>query len=83
MKTAKKRHTPDGWQTTVTTDDGDELVVELIRGGYKRNWFGNDTYYWKAIVVGPGWRHCFPASQGDSAQWLARHALRTEEKLKL
>ncbi len=91
MRTAKKR--PDGlggWSTTVTTDDGVKLTVTLIRGPYKRNWFGNDTYHWTARVVftpeghgrlGSGWQHEMLAGQGESAQRLARRGLRARAEL--
>ncbi len=76
MKTAKKRHDGlGGWETTVTTDDGIALTVELIRGPYHRNWFGNATYLWTARVSGPDWSHEMAAFQGDSAQHLARRGL--------
>lgn len=80
MKTAKKRHdVAGGWSTTVTTDDGTALTVELLRGHYKRNWFGHASYYWTARVTGPGWSHSFVGFQGDSAQRLALRGLHLQE----
>ena len=82
MKTAKKRHDArGGWETTVTMDDGTEVTVELHRGGYKRNWFGHASHYWHARVSGPGWSLQFAAGQGESAQRLARRALRRRAEL--
>lgn len=79
MKTAKKVHDGrGGWTTTVTTDDGTEITVELVRGSYKRNWFGHDSYHWNANVSGPGWEHRILAGPDDSARQLALRGLRRE-----
>lgn len=76
MRTAKKSRISDGgWVTTVTLDDGTELRVELVRGAFRRNWFGNASYYWHGLIFGPGWECKVTAFAGDSAQYLARRGM--------
>ncbi len=82
MKTHKKRRTPGGgWVAAVTMDDGAVLTVELIRGRVARNYFGNPSYHWSAIVTGDGWRHTLLAGRGDSGKTLALRAVRAIEEL--
>ena len=82
MKTAKKVHDGrGGWTTVVTTDDGTEIKVELVRGHKRRGIFGHDSYYWDVNVSGPGWEHRMAASPADSARLLALRGLRRQAEV--
>lgn len=81
MKSGRKRDDgAGGWTMIVTTQAGVELQVHQRRGAFRRNWFGNNQYWWSATVTWPdGHVEELASRQGAAGRYLAERGVRQRE----